>query len=287
MAKYTYGQLEELRVGAGGSKTMAPLMAAIALAESGGDPAAENAADNGGKQTSWGLWQISDGTHNQPAANILDPRVNARQAVAKYEAQGLGAWGTYTSGAYKRYYKGDVPPGQLPQGGTPGSPVLTGFPGGGGLGWLNGPLGLAQAATDWVNKIFDSGPGNPGLGGVASGLAGSAQGIALVAAEIADFLKAIEWFFVPSHWVRIIAALAGVLVLIPGLHSLMQSAQGGYGDATLAVGILLVTISGVLLFIAFHNLPDDVKNIQTLLGWITKSVSEGRAADSSAGVETV
>lgn len=281
MAKYSYGQLEELWVSAGGSRTMAPLMAAIALAESGGDPAAENPADNGGKQTSWGLWQISDGTHNQPANNILDPRVNARQAVAKYQAQGLGAWGTYTSGAYKRYYQGDVPPGQLPAGGTPGSPVLASFPGGGALGWLNGPLGLAQAATNWVNQEFGA------IGATISGTSDAGKSLALIGADIADFFKAIEWFFVPSHWVRIIAAAAGILILIPGLHSLMQSAQGGYGDATLAIGILLVTIAGVLLFVAFHNLPDDVSNLQSLLAWITRSVSEGRPADSSTEVKTV
>ena len=116
-SQLTYGQLEELWIKAGGSRALAPLMAAIAEAESAGNPNATNPTDNGGTQTSWGLWQISDGTHGEPVQGILDPLVNAKAAVAKYKSQGLSAWGTYDTGAYKRYYQGKVPPGQLPAGG--------------------------------------------------------------------------------------------------------------------------------------------------------------------------
>ena len=106
---YTYAQLEGLWISNGGSAALAPIMAAIALAESSGNPTATNATDNGGTQTSWGLWQISDGTHNQPVANILDPNVNAAQAVKKVKSQGLSAWGTYTSGKYKQFMSGAAP----------------------------------------------------------------------------------------------------------------------------------------------------------------------------------
>jgi len=107
---YSYAQLEAIAGQGGFPESMQPLMAAIAMAESGGNAAATNTGDNGGTQTSWGLWQISNGTHNQPVPNILDPIVNAQQAWAKYNSQGLGAWGTYTSGAYKSYMQGQVPP---------------------------------------------------------------------------------------------------------------------------------------------------------------------------------
>lgn len=100
MANLTFSQLESLWVQAGGDQSLAPTMAAIALAESGGNPASNNYTDNDGTQTSWGLWQISDGNHNQPDPNINTPLDNAKAAVAKYNSQGLGAWGTYTSGAY-------------------------------------------------------------------------------------------------------------------------------------------------------------------------------------------
>jgi len=105
----TFGQLEQLWTQAGGSPSMAPLMAAIALAESSGNPQAVNPNDTngrGGTQTSWGLWQISNGTHQQPVSGILNPLTNAQQAVAKLHSQGLTAWGTYDSGAYEQYLPG-------------------------------------------------------------------------------------------------------------------------------------------------------------------------------------
>lgn len=89
---------------------MAPIMAAIGMAESGGESTATNPHDNNGRQTSWGIWQISNGTHNKPVSDILNPDVNAQQAVKKFKVQGLRAWGTYSSGAYKKFLKSNVSP---------------------------------------------------------------------------------------------------------------------------------------------------------------------------------
>ena len=113
--QYTYAQLEGLWINAGGPKAVAPIAAAIAEAESGGCSAAVNALDSngeGGTQTSWGLWQISNGTHSQPVAGILNPATNAQQAVAKYTGNNdtFGDWGTYTSGAYKAYLNNSTTP---------------------------------------------------------------------------------------------------------------------------------------------------------------------------------
>ena len=105
---YTFNQLESLAVQAGFPQSLAPTMAAIALAESGGNPLATNPNDNNGTQTSWGLWQISNGTHQMPEPNILDPNVNAKAAFAKYQAHGLSPWGTYDSGAYKKFLNGNA-----------------------------------------------------------------------------------------------------------------------------------------------------------------------------------
>ena len=113
MTVYTYAQLEQLWINAGGPAAVAPLAAAVAEAESRGNSAAENKTDNNGTQTSWGLWQISNGTHSQPVANILDPNVNAAAAVAKWKAAGGSFspdWGTYDSGAYKAYLSNSIPP---------------------------------------------------------------------------------------------------------------------------------------------------------------------------------
>lgn len=109
MANLTYSQLEGLWIKAGGKASLAPTMAAIALAESRGNPNARNDKDNGGKQSSFGLWQISTGTHAVPNSNWADPLTNAKLAVGKYKSQGLDAWGTYTSGAFKPYLKNGVP----------------------------------------------------------------------------------------------------------------------------------------------------------------------------------
>jgi hypothetical protein len=115
---YSYAQLEGLWINAGGASGLAPLMAAIAEAESGGCTGALNLTDNGGTQTSVGLWQVSNGTHSYPAA-WATAAGNATEAVAKYNSQGLTAWGTYTSGAYKAFLNGSTTPDtNVPAGGT-------------------------------------------------------------------------------------------------------------------------------------------------------------------------
>lgn len=99
-ATYTFGQLETLWRQAGGPAKVAPVMAGIALAESGGKPRASHRNTNG--TIDRGLWQINS-VHGYSAASSFNPSQNARQAVAVYHSQGLRAWSTYTNGAYKQY----------------------------------------------------------------------------------------------------------------------------------------------------------------------------------------
>jgi hypothetical protein len=109
MTDLSYAQLKGvwLKAAAGtkyDTNAWASLMAAIAEAESSGDPDAINPTDNDGKQTSWGLWQISNGTHSSVSKEWNNPLVNAGLAIQKLENPlGLGNWGTYTSGAYKAF----------------------------------------------------------------------------------------------------------------------------------------------------------------------------------------
>jgi Lysozyme like domain len=102
---YSYDQLVALAQQAGANLDQAQRLAAIALAESGGDPTQVNPTDNGGTQTSWGLWQISDGTHNA-IPGWSDPLTNATLALGKLNTQGWTAWGTFSSGAYEQYLPG-------------------------------------------------------------------------------------------------------------------------------------------------------------------------------------
>jgi hypothetical protein len=101
---FTYAQLEGLWINAGGSKALAPTMAAIAMAESGGCSTAYNASG------ATGLWQILGAVNPADQANLTDPSVNAKEAVLKYQSQGLTAWTTYSSGAYKAFMSGSTTP---------------------------------------------------------------------------------------------------------------------------------------------------------------------------------
>jgi hypothetical protein len=124
---YSYAQLAGLWINNGGPSLVAPVAAAIAEAESGGCSTALNPTDNGGTQSSFGLWQISNGTHTPPAANWSDGNVNAQLAVAKYKAAGgFSPWGTYNSGAYRAYLNGSTTPDtSVPGGGSAGGGIST------------------------------------------------------------------------------------------------------------------------------------------------------------------
>ena len=264
---YTYGQLETLWEQAGGSKALAPLMAAIALAESGGDPNAMNYTDNNGTQTSVGLWQVSSGSHSYPQS-WATPSGNAAEAVAKYQSQGLGAWGTYTSGAYQKYYQGGTPASALPQGGGTQQATLdsaSGVP-----GWFTGAIDIASGPFGIINAIGSE------IVGTVSGGVGSAQSLEGIwksadtfVKEIDAMLTGIEWLFVPSHWIRIIAFVFGIGFAIPGVSHL---ARAGSGDMSLAVGILLTVLAGLSFFVAFHNLPEDITSWADLMQWISDGI---------------
>lgn len=88
------GYLKKLWVAAGGPPNQANLMAAIALAESGGNQFAHNPSGASG------YWQILG---QMVPGNIYNPMVNAKNAVAKYRAQGLGAWEAYTKGMHRQF----------------------------------------------------------------------------------------------------------------------------------------------------------------------------------------
>jgi hypothetical protein len=96
--KYGKQELEYLWLEAGGPEAQAKTAAAIALAESGGNP---NAVNPEGPEHAEGLWQIKG---QDVSGNPLDPAVSAKNAVAKYNAaKGFSPWVTYTSGAYKSF----------------------------------------------------------------------------------------------------------------------------------------------------------------------------------------
>ncbi len=86
------GGLEALWARAGGARSIALLMASIAMAESGGGQYA-----TGPVYGEEGYWQISPTSGYTPT---YDPLGNARLAVTIEANSGLTAWTTYVSGAY-------------------------------------------------------------------------------------------------------------------------------------------------------------------------------------------
>lgn len=112
--KLNRAQIWDMAVQAGATPEEATKLAAIAIAESGGDPNNKNLHDTngrGGTQSSWGLFQISDGTHRElPGWN--DPQQNLQMALSKmrgaqsYHRDPFSPWGSYNTGVYKQYLPG-------------------------------------------------------------------------------------------------------------------------------------------------------------------------------------
>ena len=94
---YTYRQLEELWILAGGPKTEAPTAAAIALAESGGHANAEGHNTNG--TIDRGLWQINS-VHG--ALSTTNVAANVKAAVQIHKESGWSPWTTFKTGAYTK-----------------------------------------------------------------------------------------------------------------------------------------------------------------------------------------
>lgn len=128
--RYSFAQLEALWVQEGGPGGMvATTAAAIALAESGGNPNAANGAYHG-------LWQVGPG-------GPMEPHANARAAVSKYKAAGnkFTPWTTYTGAdtpGHKKTYLNFMPHSGLPFSAAPGGSAVYG------------------AAADAGNTVHDS-----------------------------------------------------------------------------------------------------------------------------------
>ena len=182
MASYSKGQLEALWEQAGGSKAVASVAAAIALAESGGNPAARNPE---GPEHAEGLWQIKG---QLVPGNILNPQVNAANAVAKYRAaKGFTPWTTYTGGAYKQYLGFD-PAQKIAEGSAEGPK--------GGKELAEG----AEAAT-----------------GVPLKKAGEAID------SVGGFLTTLNE---PSTWLRLAEGVGGIVLFMVGLKTLTKGTAG-------------------------------------------------------------
>jgi hypothetical protein len=201
-ATYSKPQLEALWVKAGGKKALASTMAAIALAESGGNASSVNPE---GPEHAEGLWQIKG---QLVGGNIFNPEVNAANAVAKYNSQGLGAWVTYTSGAYKKY---------LGSGSTLASKA-------------------EGAANDLLGAVFGPG-GKLGAEGAEKALEPVVEaggGVVSTEEGVVGFLKSLTE---PSTWLRVAEGVGGIVLFMVGLKTLTRgTAAAGATNVAVSQG---------------------------------------------------
>jgi len=119
VATLTYAQLEGLWINNGGNKAVAPLAAAIAMAESSGRTDVTSANPDGGINV--GLWQLD--TRGKGAghtvADLQNPATNAAVTVqGSNDGTDWSAWATFASGAYRRFMSaGTTPDLSAPGGG--------------------------------------------------------------------------------------------------------------------------------------------------------------------------
>jgi Lysozyme like domain len=182
--KLTFNQLEQLWIAAGGSKKLAPTMAAVALAESGGNYGPNEINNNPSTgDYSVGLWQINyfgslypsrTKRYGTPQRLAADPLANAKAAVdLARDGAGLDNWTTYKSGSYLS----KLPPGDVFNKGVQTAGINTGLSGSAlhDLGVLfgvpqtkallsggapnspeAGTVSAVKSATSWISLIPDA-----------------------------------------------------------------------------------------------------------------------------------
>jgi hypothetical protein len=183
-------------------------MAAIAMAESGGNPRAHNLVP---PDNSYGPWQINMYGKLGPARRkafgissneqLYDPAINARAAAKILASQGPSAWSTYTSGAYKKYM------------GVSSGTTQTDF----------NPLDPLDILPE------GSTPDLPDVGDITSGLT-----------DVAKLgIKAGEWISNPRNWLNVLyVVIGGSLILVTVSTTVQKQVSGSPIISKLSKGVV-------------------------------------------------
>ena len=212
--------LANLWIQAGGSPHLANLMAAIALAESGGQVGQKGGPNNNGTYD-YGLWQINS-SHSQFDQNRLlsDPLYNAQAAVSVYKSQGLTAWSTYNSGAYKTFL-------------SQGSSAAPNYGGdSGGRVRPGGETSGSGSGTVLDASLFDPGSIDLNPFDLWKNIIGSIH-------SVSDFLQLISWIALPVNWLRAVEFLTGILLMGFGIMDTIK--RNSPSLASTGAGIARVT----------------------------------------------
>lgn len=195
---------------------------AIVEAESSGNASAINRNTNG--STDYGLAQINS-VHGVSQAAMFDPAQNLAEAY-KLSSGGtnFSPWTTFNTGAYKNFLSTATgatsgigaadtsTPGSDEPGGaaTTAGGASTGAPGGAGAANQAAP---AAGGGSTVTVALD-----PDTKKIAQTTADGSISLGKGLSGIAPLFNKLQWFAMPTTWVRIFAGIAGVALLFIGLH---------------------------------------------------------------------
>jgi len=111
-------KIEDMLLAVGFEPEVAKIMAAVAMAESGGNPMIDTVKSgldpNKQNEFSIGLLQLNmkddkerllDVFDIESEEELYDPIINVIAAKRLYDEQGLNAWGAYKNGSYKKFLK--------------------------------------------------------------------------------------------------------------------------------------------------------------------------------------
>ena len=252
---YTERQLYELARSVGLSPARAVLAAAIAMAESGGNPRAVSSTGD------YGLWQINRATWGGSISQLQNPAYNAQQ-MAKISKKGKdwSPWSTFKNGAYRKYLRGNLAKskGTDPQGPPPASGTVTTSQGGvqnlpsaqaaafeGGLPLGNvgggGGGGVLDAAGNVVGNVLNPLNALNPLGGIVPGVPSPANLLPDVTggsnplsslignifpAPITDAFRLFNHLFEPQFWIKVGKVVLGIIAVYIGLNALLKISTG-------------------------------------------------------------
>jgi hypothetical protein len=224
MADLTFSQLEQLWTSAGGSKVFAPLMAAVAEVESGGNTQALNPSG------ATGLWQIEWPLHKgiTPAVTsqqaLYNPQVNAAAAVALA--------GNSMTGIFDNWLTNEPPGAAMAiakqHGYTgPGAPGVAQAPGASSSG-SSGPLGDVTSAVSSAGTL------------------------------LGDLAHAMDWFFhffKPGQGWRLAFGAGAILAGYGGVRSWQSASQSEEAGAAFPLAVLLFALASLAAFMTLRQWP--------------------------------
>ena len=183
--------------------------------------------------------------------------------------------------------------GRIPGLNYAGEPVTTNLGSGGTTtGGAGAGKGGGADLSTWLNDLWAGiKGGQTAIAGIESqDLNSTAQAIVGLTAPLAKMAEAVDWLLQPNHWVRIFCGVGGGILVLGGtfqlFHAGSQIPVSAYGvstsvgvpqSAALPLGIFAVGLGGVLLFVAFHNLPAGIGSFPDFLGYLSDEITIGGA----------